>query len=93
MSSETLHKIVEMIHTEAHLRPSAMEFEIAYQARVAADCIKFAIKHAEQFSHPCDRMREASLKLLEALDRLEQADRRFQICSRPRNETPSGNRQ
>jgi hypothetical protein len=82
MSSEILHQIVELIHTEAQLRPSPMEFEIAYQARVAADCIKFAIKHAEQFSHPCDRMREASLQLLEALDRLERVDRRFQVRSR-----------
>jgi hypothetical protein len=82
MSAEILHQIVELIRTEAHLRPSPMEFEMAYQSRVAADCIKFAIKHAEEFSHPCDRMREASLQLLEALDRLERVDRRFQVRSR-----------
>ena len=55
---------------------------MAYQARVAIDRIKFAIKHAEQFSEPCGQMRDASMHLLEALERLESLDRRFQL--RPR---------
>jgi hypothetical protein len=63
-------------------RPAAIEFEMAYQARVAIDRIKFAIKHVEQFSAPCVHMRDANLQLLEALDRLESLDRRFQIRSR-----------
>jgi len=46
------------------------------------DRIKFAIKHAEQFSKPCIHMRDASLQLLDALERLESLDRRFQIRSR-----------
>jgi hypothetical protein len=77
MISQTMHEIIEMIEAQAHFRPSPIEFEMAYQARVAIDCIRFAIKHAEQFSQPCDQMREASLHLLEALNRLEHADRRF----------------
>ena len=82
MSSQTMHEIIEMIAAKAQSRPSPIEFEMAYQARVAIDCIRFAIKHGEQFSQPCDQMREASLHLLEALDRLERADRRFQArCS------------
>jgi type IV secretory pathway TrbL component len=51
-------------------------------ARVASDRIRSAIKHAEQFSTPADQMREASLQLLEALERLEYLDRRFQVRSR-----------
>jgi hypothetical protein len=77
-----MHQIVETIEADVQSRPSAMEFEMAYQARVAIDRIKFAIKHAEQFARPCDTMREVSLELLDALERLEALDRRFQARSR-----------
>ena len=70
------------IETEERSRPSAIEFEMAYQARVAIDRIKFAIKHVEQFAGPCVHMRDANLQLLDALERLESLDRRFQIRSR-----------
>ena len=66
---------------------------MAYQARVAIDRIKFAIKHTEQFSKPCIHMREAGLQLLDALERLENLDRRFQIrsrCPASRNGTTAG---
>ena len=59
-----------------------MEFEMAYQARVAIDRIRFAIKHTEQFGSRSDQMREAGLQLLDALQRLETVDRRFQERSR-----------
>ena len=85
MSSETMHRIVELIESEAHSHPSPIEFEVAYQARVAIDRIKSAIKHAEQFSKPCHQMRDASMQLLEALERLESLDRRFQLRSRIRS--------
>lgn len=81
MSSEMKHRIIELIEGEIRALPSPMEFEMAYQARVAMDRIRFAIKHAEQFAKPCDQMREASLQLLEALERLETLDRRFQARS------------
>jgi hypothetical protein len=55
-----------------------MEFEFAYQARVAMDRIRFAIKHTEQFAPHTDPMQEVGLQLLDALQRLETADRRFQ---------------
>jgi hypothetical protein len=84
MNSNIMHQIVDMIESEAHSRPSPIEFEMAYQARVAMDRIRFAIKHADQFSQPSDQMREASLQLLEALGRLEYLDRRFQVRSRIR---------
>lgn len=77
-----MHQIVETIEAEVRSRPSATEFEMAYQARIAIDRIKFAIKHMEQFSKPCIHMREAGLQLLDALERLEYSDRRFQIPSR-----------
>ena len=82
MRSEIMHHIVETIEAEVRSRPSPLEFEMAYQARVAMDRIRFAIKHAEQFSKPCVDMRDASLQLLDALERLESLDRRFQIRSR-----------
>jgi hypothetical protein len=82
MSSEMMRQIVEMIESRAHSRPAPIEFEMAYQARIAMDRIKFAIKHAEQFSKPCLQIREASVQLLEALDRLESLDRHFQARSR-----------
>ena len=77
-----MHQIVETIEADVQSRPSTMEFEMAYQARIAIDRIKFAIKHTEQFGRPCDTMRDAGLQLLDALERLEGLDRRFQVRSR-----------
>jgi hypothetical protein len=82
MRSEIMRQIVATIEADVQSRPSAIEFEMAYQARVAIDRIKFAIKHAEQFARPCDTMREAGMQLLDALERLEGLDRRFQVRSR-----------
>lgn len=77
-----MRQIVETIEADVQSRPSAMEFEMAYQTRVAIDRIKFAIKHVEQFIVPCVQMRDATLQLLDALNRLETLDRRFQMRSR-----------
>jgi hypothetical protein len=71
MSSQTIRRIIELIETHAHFRRSPIEFESAYQTRVAIDGIRFAIKHAEQLSQPCDPM-PVSLHLLEALGRLDE---------------------
>jgi hypothetical protein len=71
------------VHEEsANSSPSAIEFEMAYQARVAIDRIRFAIKHTEQFGPRSDQMREAALQLVDALQRLETVDRSFQARSR-----------
>ena len=59
----------QFLEAEVRSRPSALEFEMAYQARVAIDRIKFAIKHAEQFAKPCIHMGEVGLQLLDALER------------------------
>src|SRR2546425_130802 len=82
MSSEIMRQIIETIEADALARPSAIEFEMAYQVRVAIDRIKFAIRHADQFGKPCDAMREAGMQLLDGLQRLESVDRRFQTRSR-----------
>ncbi len=87
MRSEMLKEFVGVIEAEAHSRPSALEFELAYQARVAIDRIRFAIKATENRSQP-EQLREAGMQLLDALDRLEAAERRFQ--DRWRN--PDGSR-
>ena len=82
MSSEAMHQILEQIEADVQSRPSPIEFEMAYQARVAIDRIRFAIKHTEQFAPNTDPIREAGLQLLDALQRLETVDRRFQQRSR-----------
>ena len=70
--------ISQTIESEVRTRPSALEYEMAYQARIAVDRIRFAIKQTEQFARHSDQAREASLQLVDALDRLEVADRHFQ---------------
>lgn len=84
MTSETMREFLSEIEAELALRLSSIEFEMAYQARVAVDRIKFAIKHTEQFAPRTEQMREAELQLLDALERLETVDRRFQQRSRLR---------
>ena len=82
MSSEIMHQILRTIEEEMTSRPSAIEFEMAYQVRVAVDRIRFAITHVEKFGKSCDQMREAGLQLLDALDRVDAVDRRFKARSR-----------
>jgi len=82
MSSEVMNQSRQTIEDEVNSRPSAFEFEMAYQARTAIDRIKFAIKHTEVFGSRTDEMFEASLQLLDAVERLELLDRRFQERSR-----------
>ena len=67
-----------MVEADAQSRPSLGEFEMAYQARVAIDRIRFAIKATESTKERTEQLREAGLQLLDALDRLEAAERRFQ---------------
>lgn len=84
MSAEVREQILRMIEGSDSSRPSAVEFEMAYQARVAIDRIRFAIQHIEQFGPSTDQTREAGVQLLDALERLEIVDRRFQTRSRIR---------
>jgi hypothetical protein len=90
MSSEMMQEVLEMIEAEANLRPTPFEYELAYQARVAIDRIKFAISHTEQFCPRSNPLHEAGLQLLDALGRLESVERRFQQRSqKPRRTEPS----
>jgi len=93
MSLEVMRQIIETIEADVTSRLSAIEFEMAYQARVAIDRIRFAIRHAEQFAKPCDAMRDAQMQLLDALQRLEALDRRFQTRSRIVTSHKNGNLQ
>jgi len=78
MNSKVICQTPPTIDDGVNSRPSAIEFEMAYQARVAIDRIRFAIKHTEQFVPWTDPTREANLQLLDALQRLETVERRFQ---------------
>jgi hypothetical protein len=78
MRRELADEILTLMDARPHAEPTAMEFEMAYQARVASDRIRFAIKHTEQFAPHTDQMREAALQLLDALERPESAERKFQ---------------
>jgi hypothetical protein len=82
MNSESTHQIIATLETDVKSGPSAIEFEMAYQARVASDRIRFAIKHTERFARQSDPAHEAGLQRLDALSRLEALDRRFQARSR-----------
>ncbi|HLH01417.1 MAG TPA: hypothetical protein VKX25_01495 [Bryobacteraceae bacterium] len=85
MNSEVMKQIKQIIDAKAQAQPTPMEFELAYQARVAMDRIRFAIKHSEQFGSQTEQMQEVGLQLLDALERLESAERKFQ--SRARSST------
>jgi hypothetical protein len=78
MTPEMVQEVLQMIEAEAHARPAPIEFEMAYQVRVAIDRIKFAIKHIEQFGPHTEQLREAGLQLVDALDRLQTAEHSFQ---------------
>jgi hypothetical protein len=71
-----------LIPVEPFNRPSEIEFEMAYQARVPSDRIRFAIKQIKRFTQCSEHMREVGLQLPAALERLDESDRRFQTRSR-----------
>ena len=82
MNTRAAEQLLRAVEAEAHSRPSPIEFEMAYQAHVAADRIRFAISQLESASPNTGQLREASIQLLDALDRLEALDHKFQIRSR-----------
>lgn len=78
MSSKVMDQIKEIIDAKAQMRPTPMEFELAYQARVAMDKVRFAIRHREQWVPGPLGTVEVSLQFADTLDGLEAADRHFQ---------------
>ena len=59
----------------------ALGFELAYQSRVAIDRIRFAIKRIECEGLDMGVLCEIGLQLLDALERLQSAERHFQVRS------------
>jgi hypothetical protein len=84
MKSEMAQEVFSLIQVACG-RSSAVEFELAYQARVAMDRIRFAIKVTEDPDTRQEQLREAGLQLLDALDRLKTAESSFQLSFRSRS--------
>jgi hypothetical protein len=90
MKQERIDEVLSMFTAEAHSRPSPMEYEMAYGAHVARLRIRSAIREIELAVNQSDQVREATVQLLDALDRLDAFDRRFQERSRKRRTRRSG---
>lgn len=82
MNTELAREVFAIVEAKVRSRPSPMEFEMAYQIRVAIDRIRFAIKATDKLASDPRQQQEAGLQLLDALDRLESADCEFQARSR-----------
>lgn len=78
MKSRFAQEVFSIVEAEVHKRPAPTDFEMAYQVRVAMDRIRFAIKQIEQFPLNSGPGQETGFQLVDALDRLESADRHFQ---------------
>ncbi len=78
MKTDLANEVFAIVEAKVRSTPSPSEFEMAYQMRVAMDCIRFAIKTTEQPGHTPEQIQEAGLHLMDALDRLQSADRNFQ---------------
>jgi hypothetical protein len=82
MTAKFLEEVVAELTRLVHSTPSPLEFEMAYQAKVASDRIRFAVRQIDQSPTYSNGFREANLQLLDALDRLESAEGKFQACFR-----------
>jgi len=85
VSTSAYQEVLSIIEDEVSRRHSGIEFEFAYQARVAVDCIRFAIKVMENSTKNPDELQQANLQLLDALDRLQLAERSLQRRFRARH--------
>ena len=79
MKSDMAQEVFSLIQVACG-RSSAVEFELAYQARVAMDRIRFAIKVTEDPATRQEQLREAGVHLLDAFERLKKAEYSFQRC-------------
>jgi hypothetical protein len=91
MNPEIAREINAMLDAAAKSGPSAVEFEVAYHARVVMDRIRFAIRVMEQSPLNPDQLRESGIQLLDALDRLDRIDRRFQTRLKTGGRRVNGN--
>jgi hypothetical protein len=78
MTTKIAGQFNAMLDDAANIGASPMEFEMAYHARVGIDRIRFAIRHTDEFARHSGPWREVGMQLLDALERLESVDRRFQ---------------
>ena len=76
MNSTVAQEVFDLIEA-ASSRHSSADFELAYQARIAIDRIRFALK-ATEISTSHEQLTEVRFQLLDALDRLRAADYNFQ---------------
>ena len=77
-NSELAKRVFSLVEAKMPHRPSPIEFEMAYQSRLAMERIRFAIAEIERHSPGQSHLCETTLQLADALDRLESADRHFQ---------------
>jgi hypothetical protein len=77
-SAELAREVISLVESRVLIKPSPAEFEMAYQARLAVEKIRFAIKQLDSCGVKAIPLCEVSLPLLDALDRLEAAERNFQ---------------
>ena len=83
-TSELAKEVFSLVEAKVLSRPTPAEFEMAYQARIATEKIRFAIKLSERARDESAEALEAGIQLLEALNCLEAVYRRFQERSRLR---------
>jgi hypothetical protein len=85
-SAELAREGFSIVEKKIASERSSMEFEMAYQMRVAGERIRFAVKAMDAIGKGPVTVDEISLQLLDALDRLERLDRPFQgrspVCTR-----------
>ena len=79
-SAELAKEVFAIVERKIASDRSSIDFEMAYQMRVASEKIRFAIR-AIDAACP-NQTKEVSLQLVDALTRLEALDRRFQKRSR-----------
>ena len=84
MNAEIARQVNTMPDSAGNSGPSSVEFELACQARVVMDRIRFAIRVTDQSSPNSAQLRQAGIQLLDALDRLDQIDQRFQKRLKPK---------
>ena len=85
MKSELAQAAFSTVDAQVRSTPSLGEFEFAYQARVAIEKIRFAIKQLDRIVSGAHCIQEVSLQLVDALDRLQSTERKFELRSRSGN--------
>jgi hypothetical protein len=76
-SSQLAKEVFSIVERKVLSESPSMEFEMAYQMKVAGERIRFALKSMDMLGLS-PTVQEVSLQLLDALERMERVDRRFQ---------------